>query len=207
MQLKSILISLILTLWSVGAAAHNVLGGVYVIGDQVEGEIGFSNGDMAPAGSPVTVTDAEGRQIAATTTNEDGFFTFKVTQRIDHFIAADLGSGHIFKYVLKSEELPDSLGSTSVSENSAEPVVSESHQTPENSENRADAVDSAELQAMIEKAVARQIKPLRKDLNAFKEHASVSDVLGGIGYIFGLCGLGIWFNQRKKGQTKDTGKA
>jgi hypothetical protein len=26
----------------------------------------------------------------------------------------------------------------------------------------------------------------------------MQDILGGIGYIFGLCGLGIWWRQRQK---------
>ncbi|KZZ53100.1 hypothetical protein A3761_02835 [Oleiphilus sp. HI0123] len=55
-----------------------------------------------------------------------------------------------------------------------------------------------DLQALIEKAVAKQIKPLRKELNAYKEKASFRDALGGIGYIFGLCGIGIWLTQRNQ---------
>ena len=53
---------------------------------------------------------------------------------------------------------------------------------------------------MIEKAVAKQVKPLRKELRAYQEKAGLQDVLGGIGYIFGLCGIGMWWRQRKQAQ-------
>ncbi|PIE43377.1 MAG: cobalt ABC transporter permease [Gammaproteobacteria bacterium] len=191
MQVNHILLSLVLGLWSVGLAAHNVVGGVYVVGSQVEGEIGFSNGDMAPANSPVIVTDADGNQIVATTTNEDGFFTFNATQRIDHYIVADLGSGHIYKYILKAEELPDSFEEMAPENNLAFAAAGAGLNT----------VDPVALQAIVEKAVARQIKPLRKELNAYKEKASFRDVIGGMGYILGLCGLGMWLSQRKRNDT------
>jgi hypothetical protein len=178
---------ILLSLCFVEANAHNVLGGVYAIGEDVEGEIGFSNGDMAAAGNVVFVRDASGAQITVVETDDEGFFAFTATQRIDHYIFSDLGSGHVFNYVLPADELPDSLGSI-VTVKAVEAVLSDSDLDPH----------SAQLKVMIEKAVAKQIRPLRKELNEFKEKASLQDMLGGIGYIFGLCGVGIWLAQRNQ---------
>ena len=166
--------------------AHNVLGGVYAIGKEVEGEIGFSNGDMAPAGSIVLVSDAQRNTIVTLQTDEEGFFTFTASRRVDHYFYANLGAGHVFETVLKAEELSDELGDIET----IKPLMV-------NSSNISDAPNN-ELQAMIEKAVAKQIKPLRQELNTYKEQASLQDVLGGIGYIFGLCGIGYGFAQRQQ---------
>lgn len=192
MKLRLMLLATTIGLFSSSTLAHNVLGGVYAIGSQVEGEIGFSNGDMAPADSTVVISDAKGNQIVSTTTDDEGFFTFDATQRIDHYILADLGSGHIFEQVLQAEELPDSLGE----------VIREVNVSSLDITGSASSIDNLALQVMIEKAVAKQIKPLRKELTAYKEKASFRDAIGGIGYIFGLCGIGIWLNQRKQQSSK-----
>lgn len=192
MNLRLMLLATTIGLCSSSALAHNVLGGVYAIGSQVEGEIGFSNGDMAPAGSTVVISDAKGNQIVSTITDDEGFFTFNATQRIDHYIFSDLGSGHIFEQVLQAEELPDSLGE----------LIREAKASSRDIAIGANSTDNLALQAMIEKAVAKQVKPLRKELTAYKEKASFRDAIGGIGYIFGLCGIGIWLNQRKQQSSK-----
>ncbi|KZY55777.1 hypothetical protein A3752_02270 [Oleiphilus sp. HI0081] len=170
------------------SVAHNVLGGVYTIGVDVEGEIGFSNGEMAPLGSKVMVRDLQGQEIVLVETDEEGFFTFEATKRIDHHIYANLGAGHVFETVLKAEDLSDTLG---------EIMAVESADALETN-LRGQMLVGNDLQALIEKAVAKQIKPLRKELNAYKEKASFRDALGGIGYIFGLCGIGIWLTQRNQ---------
>ena len=54
------------------AYAHNVVGGVYAIGSLIEGEVGFSNGDMAPAGTPVIISDASGKVLAEMEVEDEG---------------------------------------------------------------------------------------------------------------------------------------
>jgi nickel transport protein len=58
------------------------------------------------------------------------------------------------------------------------------------------ALDPA-LLAAIERAVARQVRPLRKETLAAREAARLRDVLGGLGYILGLTGLGLWWHCRR----------
>ena len=173
--------------------AHNVVGGVYALGSLIEGEAGFSNGDMAKAGTPVQIRDSAGTLIAETITDEEGLFSFQATKRMDHHFHLDLSAGHVLDLVLPADELPENLstGSTNV----AQSVVSSVDKTFSRDSAQ---LDTEGLQQMIEKAVAKQVKPLRKELSAYKEKASLQDVLGGLGYIFGLCGIGIWIRQRKQ---------
>ena len=173
---------------SSGAYAHNVIGGVYAIGNQVEGEVGFSNGDMAKAGTLVQVENGKGERLGETQIGDDGMFFFTASKAEDHYFVVDMSSGHIARLHLPADEitLPEQTGS-------AGSVVS-----------RVDipsAVPSAipALTAQqIEQAVARQIKPLRQELAAYQAKANLQNVLGGIGYIFGICGLGIWWQNRQQ---------
>lgn len=183
--------ALCLSLLSLGVAAHNVVGGVYAIGDQIEGEVGFSNGDMAAPGTVVNVTDRQGNELASLETDDEGGFTYTATQRIDHLFYANLSSGHILELTLPADELPDSLAAVGSVEVTVDKVAVPSVSTT------SIATDRQGLEQMIERAVAKQVVPLRKEIAAYKEKSSLQDIMGGIGYIFGLCGLGIWWRQRQ----------
>ncbi len=189
-----LMLTVLITLLPSLAQAHNVIGGVYAIGDVIEGEAGFSNGDMAKEGTPVKVLNAEGILLAEIQTDSEGFFTFKASQKIDYHFAIDMSAGHVLKMVLSADELPDNL---STSANTSESSDSKSLRNLA-ADSNSSVTDSVQLQQMIEQAVARQVKPLRQELAAYKEKAGLQDILGGIGYIFGLCGLGIWWQQRKQ---------
>ncbi len=198
---------------SMQALAHNVLGGVYAIGSTIEGEAGFSNGDMAKAGTLVLIQAKDGRKLGETTTDEEGFFVFEAHEKIDHHFVIDMSAGHVLNLVLPADELPENLSaqnpqqdrdaaqqaSASVTTN-AESTGPVNLYAPSNGINNLNSasISPDELQKMIEQSVARQVKPLRQELAAYKEKAGFQDILGGIGYIFGLCGLGIWWQQRKQ---------
>ncbi len=183
---------LLLALLAAPAFAHNIVGGVYAIGDLIEGEVGFSNGDMAHAGLVVIITDAQGNKLGETVVEDEGLFSYQAQQRIDHHFTIDLGAGHVMNTMLPADELPDSLPG-----GDQQPAKATS--TPAGNGNVAlSGADAAALQQMIERSVSKQIVPLRKELQAYKEKAGLQDILGGIGYIFGLCGVGMWLRQRKQ---------
>lgn len=167
--------------------AHNVIGGVYAIGNTIEGEVGFSNGDMAAEGTEIIVSDAAGKELGRVQTDAEGLFAFEATQRIEHYFFANLSSGHVLELSLPAAELPDTLPGGHVATTAVTPSASAEFNG-----------DQAALQLMIEKAVAKQVKPLRQELAAYKEKAKLQDILGGIGYIFGLCGIAIWWRQRQQ---------
>ncbi len=186
------ILALVLALMATPAMAHNIVGGVYAIGNIIEGEVGFSDGEMGQAGVPVVVSDASGNKLGEVLLEEDGLFSFEASHRIDHHFSIDLGSGHVLNRTLPADELPDNLPG----ENGQVAAIG-SKMSAENSAVSMKGSDSAALQQMIERAVSKQIKPLRKELQAYKEKADLQDILGGVGYIFGLCGVGIWIRQRQ----------
>jgi nickel transport protein len=52
--------------------------------------------------------------------------------------------------------------------------------------------------AEIERAVARQVRPLREALAQAQGRAQLRDILGGVGYILGIAGIGIWWSARQR---------
>lgn len=188
-----LLLLLTLTLISTYSAAHNVVGGVYVNGFDIEGEAGFSNGAMANAGTLVKVSDKTGIPLGEVFTDEEGFFMFTAKKRITHVFEVNMGAGHTLKMQLPAEELPESLA-TGVTTNNND-VMKISQATPE-------LVEQQVTSLMLEKAIAKQIKPLRKEIQALKEKSGLRDILGGIGYIFGLLGLVAFLRERKSKANK-----
>lgn len=195
MTKRALIVLLMLFCFPSIALSHNVVGGAYAIGNVIEGEVGFSNGEMAAEGTVIIVSDANDNELGRTETDAEGFFVFEATQRIDHYFYADLSAGHVLEMSLPFEELPDTLQAGNVAENGTDSASLPSELPLE---------DSSELQALIEKAVAKQVVPLRKEIAELKEKAGLRDIIGGIGYIFGLCGLGIWWRQRQLDKQKAT---
>jgi len=60
-----------------------------------------------------------------------------------------------------------------------------------------DRLDPA-VSAAIEQAVARQVRPLREALAQAQGRTQLRDILGGIGYILGIAGIGIWWSARRR---------
>lgn len=173
--------------------AHNVVGTAYVVADTIEGEVGFSNGDMADAGMAVTIYNAVGDVVGQTETNADGAFEFSPSEYTDYLFVVDLGSGHKIELTVDKTDLPTSLQATTDNEqadNANSPAT----------ENNNIGVNQAEMTKLIETAVAKQLKPLRNEISELKNKTSLQSILGAVGYIFGLVGFGIWLTQRK--QTK-----
>ena len=57
----------------------------------------------------------------------------------------------------------------------------------------------AEIEAIVEKALDKKMKPVLKMLaESNAKEPGIGDILGGIGYIIGLVGIGAYFHNRKK---------
>ncbi len=50
---------------------------------------------------------------------------------------------------------------------------------------------------MIEKGIEKGISPLLRGFSECKERVYYSEIIGGIGYIFGIMGIALYFKARK----------
>jgi len=172
------------------AAAHQLRLFATTEGTTIRGTVYFAGGSKA-ANVPVTAFTAEGLQLDQTITDQQGEFTFTAQQRVDHHLVADTGDGHQAEFTVSAQQLPASLGTLDATIANPEP------ETPAIPANQIQH-DLSELEALLENAIARQIRPLREQLEAYEAKTRWHDVLGGIGYILGLTGIACYLLARRQ---------
>ena len=180
---------------TVPAWAHKVIASVYAEGDVIAGDIGFSNGDMA-ADAVVEILDPAGNKLGEVRTNADGAFTFRPVQPVAHIFRSNLGAGHVAEVRMDVEDLPamgpgvaQAVPPTAKADGAA---ATASQSAP------ASVLSTEEQEKILSGVVQKQLLPLRRELAAYKEKNDIQSILGGIGYIFGLFGLGFYIAARRK---------
>ncbi len=192
---------LLLGLYS-NAWAHKVISAAYPDGNLIEGEIGFSNGDMAK-NLLVEVFDPEDNKLGETTTDEEGFFVFTATKKVDHIFRANLSAGHIATLTVTADELPDNLEGGGVAETSSSQEAVSSEEDAAVPSNLSDTnaqlvvINQVALEQLVSKT-SKEVRSLRKELAQYKEERRMQDILGGIGYILGIFGIASFLLGRFK---------
>jgi nickel transport protein len=167
---------LILCLTAVPVWAHGVDLFARVEGTNIIGSLLYPDGTPI-ASAPVRAFAPAGELLAETTTDDTGHFSLPITSITDHRILGDAGEGHRAEYTVRASELPESL-------------------TPAGSASTPGAAVVSDLDARIERAVARQIAPLREQLFGYERAVRMRDIAGGIGYVFGLAGIVVLLKYR-----------
>lgn len=168
--------SAFLGLWLLAAPAqaHKLKVFASAEGGDIVGSAYFAGGDKA-VGLPGRILGADGSLVATFATGPDGTFRQGVAARMDHTVAVESDDGHAAQFTIPAAEFPSTL--------------------PEGKMAAAPAGDTAALEA----AIARQIRPLREQLDAYEERIRLHDLMGGIGTIFGLFGCWAWLRSRRAG--------
>ena len=190
-MIRSVLLLLVL-LTPLPAMAHNVIAAVFPSGDAIEGEIGFSSGDMA-ADLVVEVFDEAGNNLGETRTDADGFFLFTPSQPVTHIFRGDLGAGHVAETVMGAVDVAAILGQTAATDSAGASVLRAAPATMAQPAGLSDLTRTE-----IAKMLRDELRPIRQELTAFKNKSNFQSVLGGLGYIFGLFGLGFYIAARRK---------
>ncbi|MCG7493528.1 cobalt ABC transporter permease [Thalassobius sp. Cn5-15] len=171
------------------ALAHKVISSVFPSGDAIEGEVGFSNGDMA-VDLQIDVFDEAGTKLGEARTDADGFFIYTPTKPVTHIFRGDLGAGHVAEITMPAEDVADIMGVAA----EASPAVAS---TAAATAAPATAL-SQDTEAAIAEMLRRELRPLRQEITALKNETNFQSILGGIGYIVGLFGLGFYIAARRQ---------
>lgn len=162
---------------SLPAHAHLLKVFSYVEGGNLHGNVYFSGGEPARAAS-IKIRNASGDLLESLVANEKGEFVTEVTATTALLVIADSGDGHRAEWTVSRDEI--------------NPVTYAS----KNTSTKTTAAGDPQLLALVEQAVARQIGPLRRELQASQQRARLSDIVGGIGLIFGIAGVVLWWRSR-----------
>ncbi len=179
--------------------AHKIKVFAWVSGNTVTVESGFA-GNKPLRNGTITVSDnLTGAVLLQGTADAQGIFTFAVPEKakaeaMDLLILVSGGEGHQNQWLVPAREyLPEQ-------DLPAPPAV-----TSDDSRTLSATVDQAELKMMLEEILARELAPIKRSLAKAEENKpTVSDILGGIGYLIGLAGLAAWLKNRRS--RKEQGK-
>lgn len=174
--------------WCPGASAHLLKVFAWAEGNEIHGYAYTAGGGRAP-GARITVHGPDDATLATLQPDGKGEFHYVTEDRGPHRIVADSGDGHRASWTVSAAELgaADSGGAAAPGE--AGDAPDEPQARPATSDHR--------LAALVERAVARQVGPLRAELQAHAERARLGDVVGGIGFIFGIAGVVLWWRSRR----------
>ena len=168
------------------ALAHKVTIFAWVEGDSVFIESKFVGGRKA-TGAQVLVFDREGNQLLEGKTNNKGEFSFKIPKLTDLRIVLNAGMGHKAEWRIPESEIKEAGG------------VSEEKRTGKSPQLIDAALSKQEIKELIEESLDRKLRPIMKMMAESKsEGPSITEILGGIGYIFGILGVALYFRNRGK---------
>jgi len=187
-------------LMSPTAFAHKLNMFAYVEGDEIFAEGYFTDGKKAK-NSTITVFDAADKQLLQGTSDADGQFTFAIPQQSDLRITVNAGMGHQAEFVLLKDELSEETTATGT-ENEPASALNSNNEAPAATATQipsaTSSLDNDAIRAEIERAVGKAIKPLMRELSTMRAEKSLADIIGGIGFIFGLFGVAMYFKSRKQ---------
>ena len=166
------------------AEAHRLRVFATVEAGAIEGYAFFVGGGR-PADAPVRFLRA-GEVLHATTTDEAGAFAWRPEDPGPITVVVDPGGGHIAEVTLDAERF-------GVTANTVATLA------PETGGTAPSGLDPA-VEAAIEAAVARQIRPLLEAQAEAQSRVRLTDVAGGIGMIVGLTGIALWARTRGSGR-------
>ena len=180
------------------AHAHKVTVFAWAEGDRVFTQSKFSGGNMVKAGK-IEVFDNSGTLLLAGQTDEEGVFVFKAPAITDLKIVLTAGMGHQNSWLLSAAELGE--GEPTEVATHASPSEGAGLQTgPETMPTAAvPGLTAREIEAIVSSQLEQKIKPLMHMVAASQEKGPTwHEIFGGIGYIFGLVGVGAYVRYRKE---------
>jgi nickel transport protein len=171
--------------------AHKVRIFAWEEGDDIVTESKFSGGRAARNVAVSVIDSATGKELLTGTTDSGGLFRFPVPQNreTELEIVVDGGDGH--KSSWKHLPAEGSQGMPAPAEAGVAPS------TPV--KGSQETIDTAQLTILIDEALERKLGPIRRILAENTERTpSLQDIIGGVGYIFGLAGIAAYMRFRKK---------
>ena len=169
--------------------AHKVNVFAWVEDDTVCVE-GYYSGGKKAKNALIEVFDPAGTKLVEGRTDEKGEFSFTIPVKTDLKIVLTASAGHKNDFIVSASDL------TATTSSPAEPVLETGKKATQTSTVN---VDMQQLEAIINQALERKLDPVIKLIRKTRrEGPSVTEIIGGIGYILGLFGVVMYFKSREQ---------
>jgi len=176
------------------ATAHKLNVFAYSEDSSIRGEAYFNDGAPARNCEVLIKAEGDGSVMGRGRTDEDGNFAVNIDPSNRKFVTVlvDGGMGHLGRVNIALSSFDNS---TDISDpNSTDKVTLEEEQI----ENQIVALGEKEIASIVKSVLRSEIEPLRAEIIQLrKEFAKpgFNQIMGGIGYIFGLIGVALWFKK------------
>jgi nickel transport protein len=193
------LVAALMLLTAGAALAHRVNVFAWVEGDTVFVECKYPDGTKVHEGV-IRVLDSASKELLSGKTNDKGEFSFKVPKLDDLTVVLEAGMGHRGDWPLSRQDLAPA-GEEPKPGPAAAPQASPKNEAPSPAAAEPAAGPAspppAGIDQAIEKALDKKLAPVMKMLAEMHEQkVRLTDVLGGLGYIFGLVGVAAYFKRK-----------
>jgi nickel transport protein len=175
--------------------AHKLSAFAYREGDKIMGEAYFASGTPCKK-CKVEIFDAKGNKIKEGITNQKGEFSLIVKNKEKLKVVVKGGEGHLATFILEpAQSSTQTISEENIKEN----------KTPGEVRTKNLTISSQKLEKVITKAINEKISPKLNlistqlmDIRKQIDKASIMEIIGGIGYIFGIWGIIVFLKNRKK---------
>lgn len=179
--------------------AHRVILFAYAEGDKVFTESYFSDGKQCQD-SRIEVFDSSGNKLLEGKTDRNGQFSFNPPQKTELRIVLTASMGHRDEYIIPARDLQGraegSAGKSGHDQARKKPIQGEGGK-PTGQLGRPEV---EQIRAAVEEALDEKLKPIMRLLaERQNEGASFVGLIGGIGFIFGIMGIILYFKSRRGG--------
>ncbi len=179
--------------------AHRVVLFAYVQGDRVFTESYFNDGKRCK-NSRIEVFDGFGNKLLEGKTDENGEFSFTPPKRTELKIVLTAGMGHRDEYSIPAGELLAEGNSHKFDPGQAEEMVSQGEKAGEKGipATQLSRVEMEQIRTVVEEALDEKLKPIVRHLAKRRnEGVPFIQVMGGIGFIFGIMGIILYVRSRR----------
>lgn len=167
------------------AHAHRLRIFATVEQGEITGYAYFVGGARAK-GASVVFRDERDRELHRLSTDDKGAFRWKPEQPQTIRIVVDAGEGHVGRVTIEQRRFSGRAALDSEAGDDGET-------------DTASPLQREMIEAAVDEAVARQVRPLLEAFEAMEARTRFNDIMGGIGMIIGVAGAAMWALARRKG--------
>jgi len=189
-------VAMVMTLClATASSAHKVNVFAYVDGNTVVTDSGYSRTKRVQGGIVEVYDAASGKLLLSGTTDTNGKFVFEIPAearagKMDLRLLLKAGVGHQAEWLVKYAEYGAAANPSEdhAQTEAAQPVA----------EMTGEAVSTSVDSAAVEAIIRRELAPVKRMLADMSQPGpGVTEIVGGIGYIFGLLGIAAYMKSRK----------